>query len=236
MGWMYYYDYYFLILVVPAMLIALWAQIKVKTTFASQSKDQLARPYRRMVMQVLKYYGINDVRIERVAGDLTDHYDPRTNVIRLSDKVYNNTSIAAIGVARHEAGHAAQHAEGYMPIKIRNAIIPVCNIGSTIGLPLAILGYILSFEPLITFGLLLYALIAVFQLVTLPVEFNASRRALKVIEETGVLDDDEREAQGSAFCGGDDICCVASRGACKSAEVCYTLQRQKSKKLNGVYR
>mgnify|MGYP000046653046 CR=1 FL=1 len=182
MGWMYYYDYYFLILVVPAMLIALWAQIKVKTTFASQSKRLSSRGLTgaQAAMQVLKYYGINDVRIERVAGDLTDHYDPRTNVIRLSDKVYNNTSIAAIGVACHEAGHAAQHAEGYMPIKIRNAIIPVCNIGSTIGL------------PLITFGLLLYALIAVFQLVTLPVEFNASRRALKVIEETGVLDDDER--------------------------------------------
>ena len=190
MGWMYYYDYYFLILVVPAMLIALWAQIKVKTTFASQSKRLSSRGLTgaQAAMQVLGYYGINNVHIERVSGDLTDHYDPRTNVIRLSDKVYNSTSIAAIGVACHEAGHAAQHAE----IKIRNAIIPVCNIGSTLGLPLAILGYILSFEPLITIGLLLYALIAVFQLVTLPVEFNASHRALKVINETGVLDDDER--------------------------------------------
>ena len=193
MGWMYYYDYYFLILVVPAMLIALWAQIKVKTTFASQSKRLSSRGLTgaQAAMQVLKYYGINDVRIERVAGDLTDHYDPRTNVIRLSDKVYNNTSIAAIGVACHEAGHAAQHAEGYMPIKIRNAIIPVCNIGSTIGLPLAILGYILSFEPLITFGLLLYALIAVFQLVTLPVEFNASHRALAALSQTGGMSSDD---------------------------------------------
>ena len=194
MGWMYYYDYYFLILVVPAMLIALWAQIKVKTTFASQSKRLSSRGLTgaQAAMQVLKYYGINDVRIERVAGDLTDHYDPRTNVIILSDKVYNNTSIAAIGVACHEAGHAAQHAEGYMPIKIRKGIMTVMMMRLILGLPLAILGYILSFEPLITFGLLLYALIAVFQLVTLPVEFNASRRALKVIEETGVLDDDER--------------------------------------------
>ena len=190
MGWMYYYDYYFLILVVPAMLIALWAQIKVKTTFASQSKRLSSRGLTgaQAAMQVLGYYGINNMHIERVSGDLTDHYDPRTNVIRLSDKVYNSTSIAAIGVACHEA----QHAEGYAPIKIRNAIIPVCNIGSTLGLPLAMLGYILSFEPLITIGLLLYALIAVFQLVTLPVEFNASHRALKVINETGVLDDDER--------------------------------------------
>ena len=152
MGWMYYYDYYFLILVVPAMLIALCSQIKVKTTFASQSKRLSSRGLTgaQAAMQVLGYYGINNVHIERVSGDLTDHYDPRTNVIRLSDKVYNSTSIAAIGVACHEAGHAAQHAEGYAPIKIRNAIIPVCNIGSTLGLPLAILGYILSFEPLIT--------------------------------------------------------------------------------------
>ena len=109
MGWMYYYDYYFLILVVPAMLIALWAQIKVKTTFASQSKRLSSRGLTgaQAAMQVLKYYGINDVRIERVAGDLTDHYDPRTNVIRLSDKVYNNTSIAAIGMPRGRARRAA---------------------------------------------------------------------------------------------------------------------------------
>ena len=194
MGWMYYYDYYFLILVVPAMLIALWAQIKVKTTFASQSKRLSSRGLTgaQAAMQVLRYYGINNVHIERVSGDLTDHYDPRTNVIRLSDKVYNSTSIAAIGVACHEAGHAAQHAEGYAPIKIRNAIIPVCNIGSTLGLPLAILGYILSFEPLITIGLLLYALIAVFQLVTLPVEFNASRRALSVLESEGIVSSEEK--------------------------------------------
>ena len=132
MGWMYYYDYYFLILVVPAMLIALWAQIKVKTTFASQSKRLSSRGLTgaQAAMQVLKYYGINDVRIERVAGDLTDHYDPRTNVIRLSDKVYNNTSIAAIGVACHEAGHAAQHAEGYMPIKIRKKGLQMHRITS----------------------------------------------------------------------------------------------------------
>lgn len=194
MGWMYYYDYYFLILVVPAMLIALWAQIKVKTTFRSQSKIQSSRGLTgaQAAYNVLSYYGITNVRIERVAGDLTDHYDPRTNVIRLSDQVYGSTSIAAIGVACHEAGHAAQHAEGYVPIKIRNAIIPVCNIGSTIGLPLAIVGYFMNFEPLITIGLLLYALIAVFQFATLPVEFNASRRAIKVIGETGLLDDDER--------------------------------------------
>ena len=146
MGWMYYYDYYFLILVVPAMLIALWAQIKVKTTFASQSKRLSSRGLTgaQAAMQVLKYYGINDVRIERVAGDLTDHYDPRTNVIRLSDKVYNNTSIAAIGVACHEAGHAVQYAQSYAPIKLRAAVIPVTNLGSKLAMPLILIGLLLS--------------------------------------------------------------------------------------------
>ncbi|MEG1614164.1 MAG: zinc metallopeptidase, partial [Oscillospiraceae bacterium] len=117
--------------------------------------------------------------------------DPRDNVIRLSQDVYSSTSIAAIGVACHEAGHAAQHAQGYVPIKIRNAILPICNIGSTLGFPLAIAGIIFSFEPLISIGLLLYALVAVFQFATLPVEFNASSRAIKVIDEAGILNDDE---------------------------------------------
>lgn len=194
MGWMYYYDYYFLILVVPALLISLAAQIMVKTTFSKQSKKLSTRGISgaQAASNILSYYGITNVRIERVSGNLTDHYDPKTNVIRLSDNVFSSTSIAAIGVACHEAGHAAQHANNYLPIKIRNAIIPVCNIGSTVGLPLAIIGYFLGFEPLVTVGLLLYALIAVFQLVTLPVEFNASRRAMQVIDETGLLYDDEQ--------------------------------------------
>ena len=194
MRFFYGFDWTYLVFIVPCIIITLICQIKVQSTFSKYSKFRNSRNITgaQAAEYVLRQNGVTGVRIEHVSGSMTDHFDPRTNVIRLSDKVYNNTSIAAIGVACHEAGHAAQHAEGYMPIKIRNAIIPVCNIGSTIGLPLAILGYILSFEPLITFGLLLYALIAVFQLVTLPVEFNASRRALKVIEETGVLDDDER--------------------------------------------
>ena len=194
MGWMYYYDYYFLILVVPALLISLAAQIMVKNTFSKQSKKLSARGISgaQAASNILSYYGITNVRIERVSGNLTDHYDPKTNVIRLSDNVFSSTSIAAIGVACHEAGHAAQHANNYLPIKIRNAIIPVCNIGSTVGLPLAIIGYFLGFEPLVTVGPLLYALIAVFQLVTLPVEFNASRRAMQVIDETGLLYDDEQ--------------------------------------------
>lgn len=194
MGWLYYGDYYFLILVIPAMILASIAQVMVKTTFSSKSKVLSSRGITgaQAAMRVLSYYGISNVQIERISGNLTDHYDPKTNIIRLSDGVYNSTSIAAIGVACHEAGHAAQHAEGYLPIRIRNSIVPLCNIGSTIGIPLAVIGYFLSFEPLVTIGLMLYALIAVFQFATLPVEFNASRRAMRVIDETNLLDDSEQ--------------------------------------------
>lgn len=186
-------DYYYIILVIPAMLISLWAQFKVKSTYkkysgVSNSKN-ITGAY--AAQAVLTHYGITDVRIERVAGTLSDHYDPRSKVIRLSEGVYSSNSIAAIGIACHEAGHAAQHAQNYVPIKVRNSLIPICNIGSTLGVPLAIFGYILGFEPLISIGLLLYAAITVFQLVTLPVEFNASRRALRVIDETNLLYDDE---------------------------------------------
>ncbi len=193
MGFLY-YDYYYLVLVIPALIISLIAQVRVKTTFSKQSKKLSTRGITgaQAAMNVLSHYGITDVRVEYVAGNLTDHYDPRSKVIRLSEGVYSSTSIAAIGVACHEAGHAAQHASNYMPIKVRNAILPVCNIGSALGLPLAIFGYILGFEPLVSIGLLLYAFIAIFQFVTLPVEFNASRRAMQVIDETGILYEDEQ--------------------------------------------
>lgn len=186
-------DYYYIILVIPAMLIAAWAQFKVKSTYNKFSKvDNSRRITGAYAAQaILSHYGISDVRIEQTSGKLSDHYDPKSKVIRLSDGVYNSTSIAAVGIACHEAGHAAQHAEGYKPIKVRNSLVPVCNIGSYLGIPLAVLGYFLSFEPLITIGLLLYAAIFVFQVVTLPVEFNASRRAIDVIGERGLLADDE---------------------------------------------
>ena len=189
----FFFDYYYIILVIPAMLLAVWAQYKVKSTYSRFSKvDNLKRITGAYAAQaVLTHYGIRDVRIEQVSGKLTDHYDPKSKVIRLSDGVYNSTSIAAVGIACHEAGHAAQHAEDYKPIKIRNMLIPVCNIGSTLGIPLALLGYFFGFEPLIAVGLLLYAAIALFQVVTLPVEFNASRRAISVIDETGLLQNDE---------------------------------------------
>ena len=152
-----------------------------------------------MWFEILKYYGITNVQIERVSGNLTDHFDPKANVIRLSDKVYNSTSVAAIGVACHEAGHAAQYAQGYSPIKIRNTILPLANIGSKAGIPLAILGLALSFEPLALAGVIFFAFAVIFQLVTLPVEFNASNRALKVIEETGMLTGEEHSGAKSVL-------------------------------------
>ncbi|MBQ2847947.1 MAG: zinc metallopeptidase [Clostridia bacterium] len=191
----FFYDYYYIILVIPAMLLAVWAQFKVKSTYNKFSKVENSRRITGAyaAQAILTFYGINDVRIEQVSGKLTDHYDPKSKVIRLSEGVYGSSSIAAVGIACHEAGHAAQHAEDYKPIKIRNSLIPVCNIGSTLGIPLAIAGYFFGFEPLITVGLLLYSAIALFQVVTLPVEFNASRRAINVIEERGLLVQDETD-------------------------------------------
>lgn len=186
-------DIYYFLLVVPAFLLALGAQIMVKSTYSKMSRIRNSRNLTgaQAAARVLYEHGITNVRIERVAGTLSDHYDPRSNVIRLSEGVYDSASVAAVGVACHEAGHAVQHAQNYVPIKIRNAIIPVCNIGSTIGLPLAFIGLILDFGFLFWLGILLYGLVALFQFVTLPVEFNASRRALQAIESTGMLSGDE---------------------------------------------
>lgn len=190
---MWYYDSYYFLLVVPAMIIALWAQFKVNSTYKKYSAVGNARGITGAyaAQAVLTHYGITDVRIERVAGRLTDHYDPRTKVIRLSDGVYNGRSVAAIGVACHEAGHAAQHAEDYAPIKIRNSILPVCNFGSRFGVLIALLGLFMQFDIIMYVGLALYASVSVFHLVTLPVEFNASRRAIKVIDETQLLHGEE---------------------------------------------
>ena len=143
---------------------------------------------------VLMHYGINNVKIEKTSGRLSDHFDPRANVIRLSPEVFDGNSIAAVGIACHEAGHAAQHAQAYFPIKVRNAVIPLTRIGSTAGIFLTVLGLVFSFEPLVSIGLLLYFFIVVFQLVTLPVEFNASRRAVRVIDETNMLSAEELPA------------------------------------------
>lgn len=183
----------YIVLVLPAFIFSIIAQIMVKSAFSSQSKIYSRSGYSgaQAAQEVLRYYGINNVQINMCSGSLTDHFDPRTNTISLSESVYNSTSVAAIGVACHEAGHAAQYAQNYIPIKIRNSIIPVCKIGSYAGIPLAILGYFLSFEPLVLVGLGLYSFIMIFQLATLPVEFNASRRAIKIIEETRLLPNNE---------------------------------------------
>lgn len=188
--------WYYLIIVGPALVFALIAQARVKRNFNKYSKVRNSRGLTgaQAAQAVLNHYGITDVVIEHVGGNLTDHFDPKNNVIRLSDEVYSSTSISAVGVACHEAGHAAQYAQSYVPIKIRNAILPVCNFGSRFGIPIAILGMFIAQpfgEYLITLGLILYSLVALFQFITLPVEFNASSRAIKVIDETSLLYDDE---------------------------------------------
>lgn len=199
---MYFYgiDIWYILLVIPAFILALGAQVKVKSTYKKMSQVRNSRGLtgEQAALRVLYEHGITDVRVERVAGNLTDHYDPRSNVIRLSDGVYDSPTVAAVGIACHEAGHAVQYAKGYAPIRVRNSILPVCNIGSRLGIPLAIVGLMLLARVdspigawLFYAGLFLYALVALFQLVTLPVEFNASRRAMQAIESTGMLAGDE---------------------------------------------
>lgn len=193
-----YYNFSYFYLIVPAMLIALAAQIAVKSAYKKMSSVYSKSGYSgaQAALAVLRYYGIDDVRIEQCSGKLSDHYDPKNKVIRLSEGVFSSTSVAAIGIACHEAGHAAQHATSYLPIKIRNSILPVCQIGSYAGIPLAFIGMLLSFDALIFTGLLLYSFIMIFQLATLPVELNASARAVTVIEETALLRD-ENELAGA---------------------------------------
>lgn len=189
-----FYDYYYFVLVLPAFVVALIAQAYLKSVYRKMSTVFSIRGITgaQAAHRVLQYYGISNVTVEPVAGTLSDHFDPRSNVIRLSQGVYSSNSIAAIGIACHEAGHAAQHNEKYVPIRLRNAILPVTNIGSALGLPLAIIGIFINFFPLVVIGLILYSLVAVFQLATLPVEFNASRRAVKVIDEVDLLSKEEQ--------------------------------------------
>lgn len=192
----YYYlsNYSYILFVLPFVILSLIASARVKSYFKKYSAVFSRRGLTgsQAAFEILRYYGITDVKIERVSGNLTDHFDPKSNVIRLSDKVFDSTSVAAIGVACHEAGHAAQYAQSYVPIKIRNFIFPVASLGSKLGFPLAILGFFLGFEPLALAGVIFFGFAVFFQFATLPVEFNASRRALAVIDETGILDTDER--------------------------------------------
>ena len=189
----FFYDYYYIILVIPAIIISMYAQFKVQSTYKKYSEvmSKKGLTAREVTRKILDLSGLTNVKIEHIAGKLSDHYDPRTNVIRLSDSVYSDASVASLGVAAHEAGHAIQHATGYFPIKLRNSVLPVANIGSHLSVPLIILGIVLSFEPLISFGILLFSFVLLFQLITLPVEFNASRRALSILNDTNMLDESE---------------------------------------------
>ncbi len=199
----------YLIFAAPVLILSLLAQAKVNGAYKKYSRIPNSRRLTGAMaaQMILNYYGITDVRIEACAGKLTDHYSPNEKVIRLSQNVFGGTSVAAVGIACHEAGHAAQHAEDYLPNKVRTALVPVTNFGSRFGLLIAFLGYFLAYGSFnsdfgfyfIIAGLALYGFVAVFQLVTLPVEFNASNRALKVIEETGMLTEEEHSGAKSVL-------------------------------------
>ena len=199
MPYYYGFDWTYLVLVLPCMIFAMIASSNVNSTFKKYSTQYSQRRLTgaEAARRVLAHNGVTGVRIERVAGNLTDHFDPRTNVIRLSDSVYSSTSTAAIGVAAHEAGHAVQYAKQYAPIKLRAAVIPLTNFGSKIAMPLILAGILLtalgSFSTMLVYlGIAAFGLSFLFQVITLPVEFNASRRAIRAIEEAQILTDEER--------------------------------------------
>lgn len=201
MPYSYYYgfDWTYITLVLPCLLLSLWASANVNSTFKKYAKQFSIRRLTgaEAAQRVLAANGVRSVRIDRVSGNLTDHFDPKTNVIRLSDNVYNSTSTAAIGVACHEAGHAVQYAQNYGPIKLRAAIIPITNFGSKIAMPLILIGILLSALGDISYtfvylGIAAFSLSLVFQLITLPVEFNASRRAMQAIESANILTEEEQ--------------------------------------------
>ena len=195
-----FFDWTYVVIVMPFVVLSLIASASVNSTFKKYSKVYSRRGITgaQAAERVLRSNGVYGVGIQQVAGNLTDHYDPKTNVIRLSDSVYNSTSTAAIGVACHEAGHAVQYAQNYGPIKLRSAIIPVTNIGSKLAMPLILIGLLLTASEQMSFifvylGIACFGLSLVFQLVTLPVEFNASRRAMQAIEYGEILTQEERK-------------------------------------------
>ena len=195
----YYFDWTYIVLVLPCIILSLWASSNVNNTFNRYSKQFSIRRITgaQAAQRVLSANGVNGVRIERVSGNLTDHFDHKTNVIRLSDSVYDSTSTAAIGVACHEAGHAVQYAQNYAPIKLRAAVIPATNLGSKLAMPLILIGVLLSASleisySLVYLGIACFGLSLVFQLITLPVEFNASRRAMRAIADVNMLTEEEQ--------------------------------------------
>ena len=196
MRFFYGFDWTYLVFIVPCIIITLICQIKVQSTFSKYSKIRNSRNITgaQAAEYVLRQNGVTGVRIEHISGSMTDHFDPRTNVIRLSDTVYNSNSVAAVGVACHEAGHAVQHAEGYLPNKIRSIILPMAKIGSQLSWILILLGLVFTAKVgfvLLYIGIVLFSLSVLFTIATLPVEFNASKRALECIRESDLLYGDE---------------------------------------------
>ena len=196
LGYFYGIDMTYIVLVMPALIFAMYAQSKVNTTFNKYRTVGNKRGYTgaEIARRILDMNGLRNVIVERVSGNLTDHFDPKANVVRLSDATYGSTSVAALGVAAHEVGHAIQHSEGYAPIKLRNAIVPVVQIASFAAWPLAIMGVLFSFSGLANFGVLLFGAVVLFQIITLPVEFNASNRAIKTLGDNSILDTEELAA------------------------------------------
>ena len=192
---LFYYDTRYWAMLLPVLLITIYAQCRVSANFNRYSKVTNLRRLTgaQAAEAVLHRHGVYDVRIERVRGNLTDHYDPRTNVIRLSDPVCYVDSVAAVGVAAHEAGHAAQYAAHYAPIRWRAALVPVTQIGSNLSMPVLLIGYFFQYRALILAGIILYSFSVLFSLVTLPVELNASARAVAALRDSGALYGEELE-------------------------------------------
>lgn len=191
-------DWTYIVLVLPAVIFSLWASARVNSTFQKHSKQYIrcGMTGYDAARMILDANGLRHVQIERVSGNLTDHYDPRKNVVRLSDSVYSSPTAAAVGVAAHECGHAVQHATGYLPIKIRSAIVPITNFGSKLSMPLILIGILMTYMSeyfiyVAYLGVACFSLCALFQLVTLPTEYNASRRAIKALEGCYRMSDEE---------------------------------------------
>jgi len=190
---MFYFDWTY-ILIIPGLLLGLWAQHRVQSAYQEYSRvaTRLGRPASEIAADLLRRNGNHAVRVGRVSGQMTDHYDPGKEVLNLSEGVYGSASVAALGIAAHEAGHAMQKQEGYAPLKLRTAAVPVVNIGSTASTPLFVLGLIMAWQPLVYIGIALFSLSVVFSLITLPVEFDASKRALRMLTEGGYITESER--------------------------------------------
>jgi uncharacterized protein len=199
----YYFDYTYFVYIIPALIVTMIAQFRVKSTFKKYSRIATMKNMTaaQAALSVAQFGGVVGLQVQRIAGNLTDNYDPRNNTISLSDDVYSSSTIAAVGVAAHEAGHAIQNAKGYFPNKIRAVLVPVTNFGSRLAIPMVIIGLILpvQFDFVVTIGIVLYSLAVLFQLITLPVEFNASFRAIKALDEAEILYPDELEGAKSVL-------------------------------------